>query len=603
MRIIKPGGALAKIRDHRILRTAIRTAVILAAAALLQGGSRLLHLPGLPYLLMTIAVLGYHKLRNAWEALRFRRSGGKRASRHRSRFQGPASRREIRRYLSPQAVLKKAHILRPSLADTPRGKIPVTEVGIPVGRTITPALVPSQQVVLSGEKVLGVLGIPRTGKTGFLAGVTLDAPGCAVVTGVRPDIISNTAMARVGGGPVWILNRAGGIFPTTLKWSPTDGCHRAAGAIENAGYLMAAAPKMQDSGFWDAQGGQLLQLALHAAALGGYTMQDVRIWVADPAHPDFMEMLGKPGAADGWAADLEGICALPGETLAGVILAARNALSWLSDPEMAAVACPAEGDDVFSAEEFITLGGTLYLIGDETPGSALAPYFSLLTGHIFETGRRMAHGSPGGRLDPPGTIVADEAPNICRVPLKKWTSIAGGSGWRLVWGSQSISGLEAAWGEKDARAILTNSAKLVLGGHSDPAELTALSLICGRRDTWRAVKNPDGSASRQPDTELLWPEERIKAIGERRGLYLDASVRSVLLGLTPAWKRPDYDPVPHDLFDDVPEDEDVREPARLALPAGSSPDSSGPGEFDPGEVVEGIVVAASALAGSREEGN
>ena len=78
-----------------------------------------------------------------------------------------------------------------------------------------------------------------------------DAPGALLTTSTRVDVYAHTVVPRSAKGPVYTLNPGGdGGIPTTLSWSPLEDCHTAAGAIERAGYLMAAAPK--DSGGKDA---------------------------------------------------------------------------------------------------------------------------------------------------------------------------------------------------------------------------------------------------------------------------------------------------------------------------------------------------------------
>ena len=98
------------------------------------------------------------------------------------------------------------------------------------------------------------------------------------------------------------------------------------------------------------------------------------------------------------------------------------------------------------AWDFIQAGGTVYLIGTDRPHSALGPYFACLTAHLFDTAKEIAAASPGGRCDPPLTLVIDEPAITCPVPLDRWSAEAGGHGVTLITGFQSRSQMAAGGG-------------------------------------------------------------------------------------------------------------------------------------------------------------
>ena len=135
---------------------------------------------------------------------------------------------------------------------------------------------------------------PRRGKTGWLAGVALDAPGACLATSTRVDVYAHTVIPRSAKGPGWVLNPGGdGGIPTTLGWSPLEGCHKPSVAMEHAGYLMDAAPhdKGGKDAYWQGRGHELLRIMMHAAALGGATMREVAEWVRDPDATEPMAIL------------------------------------------------------------------------------------------------------------------------------------------------------------------------------------------------------------------------------------------------------------------------------------------------------------------------
>jgi type IV secretion system protein VirD4 len=526
----KPGRTAAARKAA--LRAAGPSAAAVAAGVIAQAASEAGHVWHLPYGWMAAGGVVALRGRDGLDSLRASRTGGKAAERRRRKYQGTASASEVHGKLSVRAARKRAKVTRPSL----RGRIPVAEAGIVIGK----GGIPKRTLMATAEDFILVFAGPRRGKTAWMSGVVLDAPGAVLNTSTRVDVHSHTFTGRSAKGPVWILNPGGdGAIGTTLFWDPLEECQSAAGAIERAGYLMAAAPKDSNSGYWDAQGHVLLRLMLHAAALGGATMQEARQWVLDPQSAEPAAILSMPLAAAGWAHELDAITQKAPEEMGGIISSAASALAWMADPHMARVACPEPGEQ-FDAFDFLTEGGTVYLIGTDKPHNSLAPYFACFTAHLFDTAKRIASVSPGTRLDPPLTLVLDEPAITCPVPLDRWSAEAGGHGCTVVTGFQSPAQL-LRWGDAGAQIIRDNaSVQLVMGGHTNPAELEALSAVCGNRDTWEHVKGPGGK-TRSPKTERLYPPERLRTLPDWEAVLLHRSARPLTVTLTPVWKRKGYE--------------------------------------------------------------
>ena len=144
------------------------------------------------------------------------------------------------------------------------------------------------RVWISVEDVLVVFGGPRTGKTQYLAGRIIDAPGAVLVTSTRTDLYETTAPLRSGAGPVYVFNAVGlAGLASTITFDPLTGCADPVTAAERAADMLAAATTARRGGsgereFWDAQARRVLAALLHAAALGGASMRDVHAWVSDP---------------------------------------------------------------------------------------------------------------------------------------------------------------------------------------------------------------------------------------------------------------------------------------------------------------------------------
>jgi hypothetical protein len=206
---------------------------------------------------------------------------------------------------------------------------------------------------------------------------------------------------------------------------------------------------------------------------------------------------------------------------------------------MRRAACPA--GDGFDCRAFADGGtGTVYLIGADSDHGSLAPYFAAFAAEMFEQ-LKQAAARNGGRLARPATLALDEAATIVPVPLHKWTSVAAGYGLTVIAGIQALSQLAARWGEHDAKTIRTNfTVKLIGGGFTDDAELEALSAVCGMRDTWDHTRHPDGSRTRTPRQERLFPPERIRMLAQWHLLIVHRNTRPVETVITPVWELPGY---------------------------------------------------------------
>ena len=525
----KPPGRLEQAARRKARQAAPYAAGLVAALILAVAGHPVLAGTGIGVVATFAAV-------RLLEAHGTRRNGGKRAARQRARYQGMATWRELCG-LSLRAARKRAKVTRPQTA----GRLAAHEAGVHIGKTG-----PHRRIVLTHEDAVVAVGPPRCGKSGVLGNWIWDAPGAALVTSTRIDLFINTAVPRRGRGPVLVLNPAGdGGIPSTLRWSPLDGCQTAAGAITAAGYLVAAAPQDKDKdAYWMQQAHDLLRLLMHAAILGGATISDVRAWAGDLSSMEPLAILDNhPMAIPGWADELAAIQMSDGaaDALKSVQSTALSALAWLADPAMAAAAC-ASPDRWLDAEAFIENGGTVYLIGADRPHNSLAPFFAAFTGHLFETAKRLAAGSPGGRLDPPLTLALDEAAIICPVPLDRWSAEAGGHGVTLLAAFQSPSQLKARWGEHGHDTIWNNTSKLIFGGLSLARDLEDISRACGDRDTWEHVKGGDGKRTRQTGKERTILPERLRKLDKGTALFLHRGVRPVITHLTPVWERPGYTP-------------------------------------------------------------
>ena len=417
-------------------------------------------------------------------ALRQRQTGSRgvvrRWSRRSRRNDGVASRLQILRTVSRFAVRRRAVVLRPSLAQLSwwqRLRTPTTAVATRLARVgLFGVWSPIEDVTLR-------IGGPRTGKTGELAGRILDAQGAVIATSTRTDLIELTSSLRAELGPVGVFNPSGlAGLPSTITFDPLSGCRKPKTATERAADLLAGVNTPGQSGgdrdYWVGQARRVLAALLHAAALGGLSMRDVLVWVADPdAASGEVQRLLRRSSEPAYEADALQFLTTNERTRSSICATVMPALGWLTDPTAAAAA--RAGD--FDVARLLAERGTVYMLGAED--AQTAPLVTALTGHIAREARRLSAEQPSGRLDPPLTLALDEAALICPVPLDQWTADMGGRNITIHIAAQSRAQLRQRFGDAGAAAIVNNTATLlVFGGTRDPDDLAAYATLAGERD-------------------------------------------------------------------------------------------------------------------------
>ena len=393
-----------------------------------------------------------------------------------------------------------------------------------------------QPVAVHRENSALYSGPPGYGKTAALACHAADAPGALFATSTKTELLLDTIPYRARfGGRIWILNPDGyGNIPTTLAWSPLEGCSDAMTAIRRAGDLITASPrdKSGKDAWHEDRGAKLLRYMLHAAALDGASMREAEAWVNDPASAEPMSILESAGEP-GWAGKLAALLDDSGDNLSALTSSASAALGWMDDPVMAAAACPAPGAG-FSAYEFASSCDSVYLIGRNRPYGSLAPYFAALGAEIFEQLKWYAMESPGGKLPDPFTYVLDEMPLTCPMPVHDMLAEARGYLITLTMGVQSHAQLRARWGEHDGATIRSASTvEVILGGE----KTEDLSAVFDKRDTWANSKDNAGGKTRAPDSEPLLTPGALRVMRKGRAAILLPECKPVLADLPAIWDR------------------------------------------------------------------
>ncbi|MGW5677674.1 type IV secretory system conjugative DNA transfer family protein [Streptomyces sp. NPDC003860] len=249
-----------------------------------------------------------------------------------------------------------------------------------------------------------------------------DAAGPALVVTSDPTVWADTKDARAKYGPVLVYD-PGHLCdtPARLHWNPTVGCEDVARAQERAVALLAPVrPHARIDAAMADTAETLLRCWLHAAAVAGRPFKQVHRWAQGINAQESVRILRThPKATSGLAGLLEAaLTAHPERREIAQQLVAR-ALSSLSSIHIRE-ACTPNRTDALALESFINEGGTLYLVGEplEDPKAhpGAMPLLTALASDVVEHGRRMAARSSAGRLDPPMTLVLDDAAAVAPLP-------------------------------------------------------------------------------------------------------------------------------------------------------------------------------------------
>ncbi|WP_240474451.1 type IV secretory system conjugative DNA transfer family protein, partial [Intrasporangium chromatireducens] len=312
---------------------------------------------------------------------------------------------DVTRAAGSRRLLRRGAMLRPSLV-----KPIVNDLGFQLGRSRGVAC------YATVEDSTLILGPPRSGKGLHLViPAILDAPGPVVTTSTRPDNLTTTLTARREKGPVAVFDpqHLTHGMPSVARWSPIRGCEDPHVAMVRAKALTTGAARgTTDATFWQASAEQAVRALLHAAALGGATPLDLYRWsMSAVTAGEAVDILtSHPNAAAGWQHTLRSLTNADPRQRDAVWAMVSIAFSSLADPKVLEAVSPGPGEHL-DPRQFLTADGTVYLLGTSTGASATAGLVGAFLEDILETARRLAAACPGARLDPPLSVILDEAAN------------------------------------------------------------------------------------------------------------------------------------------------------------------------------------------------
>jgi type IV secretion system protein VirD4 len=451
---------------------------------------------------------------------------------------GTAARVQVRKAAGERTLLARAQTLRPSKAD-----VTPNDLGHRLGKSRGIAC------WASAEDSIVLLGPPRSGKgLQVVIPLILDAPGAVITTSTRPDNLTATLRARQGRGDVAVFDpqRLAPGVANLVRWSPMRGCLNPQTAMIRARALCSGvASSTTEATFWQASTEQAVRCLLHAAALSGASAEDLYRWSLSPVMAS--EALGPltddERATPGWAHALTSILSADQKQRDSIWAMVAIALSALADPSVLDAVSPGPGEE-FNPVEFLRSNGTLYLLGTSSGASSTTGLVSAFIEDVVEVARRLAAGSAGARLDPPLTLVLDEAANYRMPSLTSLMSEGGGTGISTVVVLQSLAQARAVWGEHEGAALWDSAiVKVILGGGSNARDLEDLSRLIGTREERETSESvgPDGRRSystHRRDVPIFEPED-LRQLPFGKAVLLLRSARPILLDLQAWIDRPD----------------------------------------------------------------
>ncbi|ROZ61632.1 type IV secretion system protein VirD4 [Kocuria soli] len=444
---------------------------------------------------------------------------------------GIAKAREVSKRVGAPALMSKAATVRPSVKD-PKP----CQVGLLIGMS------QGKPVWISMEDSVVLIGPPRSGK-GFhiVINALLDAPGAVVTTSTRGDNVRAVWEGRKRVGPVALFDPQGLTkMPSTLKWSPAQGCEDPKVAARRAEIIVGASSMGQSTSNqeWAGVASRILQYLLHAAAIGEVDSQTLGRWGSSPglAQAAVRILKESPQAAPSWGVALEEDLNSDPRMLPSKWMGVTSATSSLMLPEVAEVLNPAPGEGL-DPKTFVEQKGTLFLVGTKSGGGAAAPMLIGLMDAITDQAREMAGSLPGTRLDPPLSLILDEIANIA--PWKELPTImseGGGSGISTMVIIQSPAQARSVWGDHEAQQILDSATFTVqLGGSNNERELKRFVELMGDRKVQERSKTYSStgtSTGEQKHERPVMSVAELRRLPRGTGLLLAQFSRPVLLTMS-----------------------------------------------------------------------
>lgn len=434
--------------------------------------------------------------------------------------------------LSLKGATARARSLRPSL--TKARSIDPDHAGVLLGN-LTPG---GNELRGSWEDVSLAVMAPRSGKsTALAAPAVLRAPGAVLLTSNKADVYAVTRATRARTGRVWAFDPQG-IAHTeqALWWDMLAEAATLEGARRLGGHFIASTvDAVNRKDFWFSAASNTLTALFHAASRTGRPIFDVLDWLAQPADRTPIDLLEDVGMT-ALSKQLEGTIHGAPDTRDGIYETARQCVSCLLDPKIAAWVAPGGGRRQFLPHQFVRSRDTLYLLSKDGGGSA-AGVIAAATDAVLRAGIAQAE-RQGGRIDPPLLPILDEACNICRIEdLPDYYSHLGSRGLPVMTIMQSYRQGVKVWGEPGMDALWSAATIKILGAGLDDADFVdKISRLVGDHKMPERTRS-HGAGGRSSSVtyrrERVLQASDIRALPKGRALLLATGIRPALIRLRP----------------------------------------------------------------------
>lgn len=396
---------------------------------------------------------------------------------------------------------------------------------------------------------------PRTGKTATRAIPNIvAAPGPAVVTSNKRDVLDATRLTRMRRGRVWVFDpQAQAGEPASWYWDPLsyvgDSIVRAVKMTSRFSSINRPDHARSDA-YFEPAAEDLISNMLLAASLENLPITRVYTWLTRPTDDTPERILRAFG--HGLSADaVENVITAPDRQRAGVYGTAAQIMSFLIAPGVAQWVTPHPDRKAFDYLSFVEEGAdTIYLLSEETNKMA-APLVTALTAALAEAAENRGIVSPGGRLETPIVFVLDEAANVCPwKALPDKYSHFGSRGIVMMTILQSWAQGAAAWGDTGmAKLWGAANVRVYGGGASDTKFLGDLSASAGifepetKSTSHKVHEFWDKSVTTNSRSEPILDVPDLASMPRGRALVQYSGTRATLVRPVPWWEGPYADEI------------------------------------------------------------
>ncbi|HEY8980574.1 MAG TPA: TraM recognition domain-containing protein [Streptomyces sp.] len=456
---------------------------------------------------------------------------------------GMATAAQLEKAMGESQALSRAGSLRPTLTEQGHTTVTIRDVAVHIGNA-DPAGIP---LWITIEESVTLVAPPREGKTSqIILPEILEFRGTILATSSKTDVLYNTALLRKEHGEVLVSDPTGlSGWPNRMHWPLTAGCEEYQVARKRAETLTATTKTEEgtrNGGYFALNAKTLITCWLHAAALHRRPVLDVLAWATDPDNREAVDLLAAKGRHL-LAAALAAQHTAAEEERSATWRTAEQSFVALYDEKAADIFAPPADAEIFDIEAFLRTSGTLFLVGEDEEGSALAPLNAAFAKAMFDTAKRIAARSPNGRLPIPLGCFLDEVANVAPLPeIPNLMSVSGSQNIFIMAVLQGYAQAEERWGALGVRKMMASSTvKIFLGGISDPEELKSYSALAGEFDEDVVTVSDDGdriSVSTSVRRRAVVEPADIRMIPERGGMVFHRRTPATLVTFVRAHEGP-----------------------------------------------------------------